>query len=141
MEELLVIVEDDYYDWEWLKGIIEDAIPSVKLVWISTEKMFRERLQEFEDAKPVGFILDVMLPWDIPRPGQEEEDVPAEVKRDGFYTAGLRCNELLKRHSALGNVPVLLYTGLDKNNFAEHVVHIKSDDPNVLTDIIRQWIS
>ena len=140
MSMLVVIVEDDYYDWEWLRDELGHAYPQIRCVWISTERMFRDRMSELESEPPIGFIFDVMLPWDVPRAGQGESELPDDVKTEGFYSAGLRCRDLVRNSSGLAAVPTVLYTGLDRNNFPEQVLHVKSDDSQVILEQVGAWV-
>jgi CheY-like chemotaxis protein len=135
-----VVLEDDFFDWEWTRDTLMEAFPGVDLMWIVTESSFEQQFDELAKHPPDLFVLDIMVPWDRPKRGQDVTDVPDAVREEGFYTAGFRCLERLRQNPALASVPYVLYTGLDTNNFSEYVVHTKSTDMRPLVDEIRRQL-
>ena len=110
----ILVVEDDHLQEGPLVDQINDAFPDGKVSSIYTEQEFRESLTELRGEAPDLVIMDVMLRWADPRPGNA--DPPEEVARDGFYRAGLRCAELIAADDKLHVIPVILYTILEKED-------------------------
>jgi CheY-like chemotaxis protein len=108
----ILVIEDDHLQEGPLVDQIKDAFPNSRVKSIYTEHEFREQLTELHSEAPDLVIMDVMLRWADPRPGNT--DPPEEVVREGFYRAGLRCAELIATDDKLRTVPVILYTILEK---------------------------
>jgi hypothetical protein len=139
----IVVVEDDYLQRDWISGLLARDLPRVKPELVRSEFEFRERLARWRKDPPAAFIIDVMLCW--AQPSRSIPDAPEEVARDGFYTAGIRCQALLGVDEILRRIPVLLYTILDRGDlekslerWPQGVAHIKKgDSEGALLDWIR----
>ena len=77
-----------------------------------TEYDFRNMLSTVESIMPDVILLDIMLRWTNPSPNMPE--YPEEVKEEGFYTAGFRCQKILSSNSKLMHIPIIFYTVLDR---------------------------
>ncbi len=54
-----------------------------------------------------------MVCWTTPHPNLDKEEVPKEVVDQGFYQAGLRCEELIRNDERFANSKVIIYTVLE----------------------------
>lgn len=114
MRTHIVIVEDDHLQAGPLQEYLEAAVPDAHVDVLSTEHAFRERLPAMREAVPDVVVMDVMLRWDSPSPGQPAP--PRDVQDGGYYRAGLRCAELMLADEKLSAVPVVLYTILERTD-------------------------
>lgn len=141
----IVVVEDDHLQEGPLIDQINDTFPCGRVKSIYTEHEFREQLTELHREIPDLVIMDVMLRWADPRPGNA--DPPEEVAREGFYRAGLRCAELIAADDKLRAVPVILYTILEKDDLERqgkplpaNVTYVrKSTDLDVLLRKVHEF--
>jgi hypothetical protein len=129
----IVVVEDDYLQRDWISSLLKTELPRAKPELVRSEFEFRERLAHWRADPPTAFIIDVMLCW--AQPSRSIPEPPEDVAQDGFYTAGLRCQALLGADEHLRQVPVLLYTVLDRADlekildpWPQGVAHIKKGD-------------
>jgi CheY-like chemotaxis protein len=142
----VLVVEDDHVQAEQARAALESAFPAIEVQRLATESQFYERLDAIRQSPPDLFLLDVMLRWADPSP--EMPPAPADVRRAGFYTAGVRCLSLLLDHPSTRHVPVILWTVLDQGDLAEplgaldpppHVVHVRKAEGEVrLVQQVRQ---
>jgi CheY-like chemotaxis protein len=141
----IVVVEDDYQDATWIKDELQARL-NAQVKVISCERDFVDELPKVGHEKPDIIIFDVMLRWATSSEALEQEmeqgKVPKDVINEGFLKAGLRCVARLKRRDDTKDIPHLVYTGLQGNNFTEEVVHIsdvitKSDDISPLITAVR----
>jgi hypothetical protein len=90
--------------------------------------------------------MDVMLRWSFPSP--DSAPPPDDVLAGGYYRAGLRCASLLLGDERLRDVPVLLYTILERSDLEregqslpENTEYLgKNSDLEVLSRRIRALI-
>src|SRR5262249_17444212 len=124
-------VEDDHNQVKWIKDGLQQSFPGVKIQVISTEFGFRQSLPEILNDPPDIIVLDVMLRWADPEP--DLEPPPDQVKKEGFYRAGLRCAKLLREQPATEKLPVILYSVLEHSDIARDleenplVHHLRKD--------------
>lgn len=142
----VVLVEDDHLQAEWVEARLAEAFEGLDIVRISTESAFYAWLAGVGDDRPRVFIIDVMLRWADPGPGMKER--PPEVKKNGFYRAGLRCQESIARNDKVSDIPVILYTVLEHLDLEEklrrkhpYVTYLRKDsDSEPLIKKLRQFI-
>jgi hypothetical protein len=115
----IVIVEDDYLQADWIYQKLNEAIPNANLEQVSTEGEFRSRFEEIVSKQPDVFVMDVMLRWADPDPNLS---IPEEVEKEGFYRAGLRCEAMVAADSRTSNVPVILYTVLERSDLNSQLI-------------------
>lgn len=140
----IVLVEDDHLQADWVESCLEEAFEGLGVVRISTESDFYSWLEGFGDELPKLFIIDVMLRWSNAGPDMKEQ--PPEVKKNGFYRAGLRCQQGIAEDQRLRDIPVILYTVLEELDLEgqlpakpSHVIHIRKDsEPGPLIKEIRR---
>lgn len=141
----IVLVEDNP---DWLELCCDRLKKELSRdpVVIGSESDFIENMPEFEKHPPQLFIIDVMVPWSEPRP-----DIPEaseEVKRNGFFKAGFRCQKRLAENENLRNAPIIFWTILsDKDvlralrTYPLNVSHVAKDlDLNPLMNKIRELL-
>jgi CheY-like chemotaxis protein len=143
MAPYLVVVEDDHLQEGPLEEQLQDAFPTARIDTVSTEKEFRERLTDFRNEPPDVVVLDVMLRWAFPSP--DASPPPADVVEGGYYRAGMRCEELMRKDSKLCDVPVIFYTILERSDLerddsiSDNTRYVrKSSDLEVLTRVVRK---
>lgn len=107
----IVIVEDDFRQAAWMNERIKGRWPAANVERLNTELDFREALPRLAAHPPSLIILDVMLRWQDLSPTMVAR--PDDVKAEGVYRAGLRCERLLAQDERTRDVPVILYTTLD----------------------------
>lgn len=140
----IVIVEDDYLQADWIHKKLKEAIPDANLRHISTESEFRSSFEDIANEKADVVVMDVMLRWTDPSPDLHLP--PDDIGKEGFYRAGLRCESLLANDQRTSNIPVILYTVLERTdlnhelrNLADNVVYIpKQPDVNPLIDRVKE---
>jgi len=114
----VLLVEDDPEQAQRVEKAIKVCFKDVSVQRIRTEADFYQFADEIAaDALPDLVILDVMLPWasavpDFPAP-------PEEVKRDGFFRAGLRCQRFLADNAKTRKIPVVLYSILEAKDLRD----------------------
>jgi CheY-like chemotaxis protein len=141
----ILVVEDDYLQADWICKRLKRALHS-EVHRISTESQFRKQLKQIEDKRPDVVVMDVMLPWTDPSPNIEPP--PPEVLEQGFYRAGVRCTKLLAENKKTKDIPVILYTVLERADLEDQlkefspgakVAHLRKDsDDDRLIDLIRE---
>jgi DNA-binding response OmpR family regulator len=139
----VLLIEDDHLQSEWLAGNLELAFGKVRFERIPTEQEFYSRIPELISDPPDIIIIDVMLRW--ADPSRNMSPPPQKVKNGGYYRAGLRCQEELARLEETRNIPVVLYTVLERidlepqiDALEEKVTYLRKDsDSNALIDRIR----
>lgn len=136
----LILVEDDYYDAEQIVDELTVRLQCTIEV-VRTEKQFVELFDKIASNAPDFVIFDIMLPWDMPKPDMDDQNVPIDVARDGFFRAGERCAARLRGDRRTADVPYVFFTGLSLNNFASDVpVVTKSDDLDDLVSFIKRGV-
>ena len=140
----ILLVEDDHLQVEFLSRELQNSFSEALIRVISTESEFRLRFEEISQSPPDVIVLDVMVRWADATP---DIDVPPEdVCRDGFYTAGLRCEELLARDPQTNHIPVILYTVLEPTDLHGEiekrrdnvVILTKAPEIDPLVELIRE---
>ena len=141
----ILVVEDDHLQREWIRQKLQEEF-NAQIDMISTEGDFRSRLEEIAKNPPDVIIMDIMLRWTDPRPDMQPQ--PDDVKREGFFRAGLRCQRLLALDERTKNIPVILYTVLTNNDVGDetkklrrNVIHVSKDsDIRPLFKRIREFL-
>ena len=137
----ILIVEDDYLQAEWIYEKLKEAIPEATFLRVNTELEFRSRFDEIANTQPDIAVMDVMLRWTDPSPDLTLP--PVEIQKEGFYRAGLRLERLLAGDERTANVPVILYTVLERadlnhelSNLPARVQHLPKQSE--LTPLIQK---
>lgn len=140
----ILLVEDDYLQSDWISSNLKNAFSPLKLELIATEEEFYACLPEISKEPPNVVIIDVMLRWTDPK--RDMPPPPREVMEGGYYRAGLRCQKELAKNALTENIPVILYTVLEKidleqelDGLAKTITYLRKDsDSSSLTERIRQ---
>jgi hypothetical protein len=144
----VVVVEDDYLQAESIQTWLCDAWPHIEIERIETEQEFRDQLVIQSTHPPDAFIVDVMLRWSDPSP--DIDVAPDDIREQGFSQAGLRCVELLQEGIETQQVPIVIYSILDKEEIEDSKVlrflpHIrflpKSSEPRHLIQLLGSLIA
>lgn len=137
----ILIVEDDYLQAEWFQKELKKEFPRANIDIIKTEYKFRSCMEEIAKKPPDVIVMDIMLRWADPSPDMPQP--PDDVKNEGFYRAGLRCQKLLAESEKTRIIPVILYTVLERNDLKEnlqklpsHVIHLPKESS--LTPLVRE---
>jgi CheY-like chemotaxis protein len=149
MELTILVVEDDHQDAIWICDELQASL-NADVEVIRCERDFVAKLPVLGQKKPDLIIFDVMLRWassveELERE-VEEGKVPKDVIKEGFIRAGLRCVARLKSCDDTKDIPYLVYTGLQLNNFTEETVHVadiitKSGDIKPLIMAVRNKLA
>ena len=122
----VLILEDDASMHPLLEQIIKKSDLKLKIEPIETEAEFRKWLASYnKNKRPDIFVIDVMLRWTDPDPGQPPR--PPDVIEGGFMRAGLRCLKLIRMHPSLYNTPIIFLTTLTKKNLDDLGAKLESD--------------
>jgi CheY-like chemotaxis protein len=137
----IVVVEDDPLEADLIRKGLEQAFPDLAIDRISTESEFQFRLDSLTKEPPDVFIVDMMLRW--AEPSENMPEPPTEVRDEGFWRAGLRCQRMLASREETQAIPVILYTVLEKSDIdfegpSRNVIHLRKDsDQTALIRLIR----
>lgn len=138
-----VVVEDDHLQEGTLEKQLTSGFTDATVETLYTEEEFRTHLPRLRAAVPDLVVMDVMLRWSFPRP--DPPAPPEDVVTGGYYRAGLRCARLLRDDARLRDVPVVLYTILERSDLERDGQELppnttyvgKSFEPDVLVRHIR----
>ena len=149
MELTIVVVEDDHQDATWIRDELHASL-NANVQVIPCERDFVAMLPALGQKRPGLIIFDVMLRWATSSEELERDfeqgKVPKDVIEEGFIRAGLRCMARLKSRDDTKDIPYLVYTGLQTNNFSEEVIDVadiitKSDDIKPLIAAVRNKLA
>lgn len=116
----ILIVEDDHLQAELIEEALlkeTDLGSETSVRRLSTERQFREYLPEITTRKPDVIVMDVMLRWTDPSPDMQPP--PEEIVKAGCFRAGLRNAKLLAQNENTKNIPIILYTMLERIDLGE----------------------
>lgn len=112
----ILLVEDDHYIERDLISTLVGEHPNVSIDTIETEREFVESQPAIESYPPDLIILDVMLPWDYPRP---DLTLPPDTDDDTFRLAGVRIYQRLRDTPCLSGIPVIFHSVFDIDSLKE----------------------
>jgi CheY-like chemotaxis protein len=128
----ILLVEDDYLEEDLLRRILTAwpfKIRDEEIVTIATEEEFRKRIEGIARSPrpPELAIIDVMIRWTDPRPGDlDMAQIPLAVQHEGPYRAGLRCAEMLDDLNP--HIPILFYTILEREDLDSDLLRRRAPD-------------
>jgi len=144
----ILVVENDFLQSDWLVKSLRQAFPQAKVWQIKTESAFRDSFEAIAQNPPDAIVMDVMLQWTEASDDIEEQTFPKRVLDEGPYRAGLRCEEMLTADGRTKNIPMILYTILERHdlepdfpdlNAHPNVKHLRKDStPEPLIQLIRE---
>lgn len=115
-----LMVDDELDSSQSVINRIANEFPILKnkIELISTERVFRDRLQS-NDLNFDLAILDVMVHW-----AEQYENValpdPSLVK-GGFFRAGIRCFVELRKREQFVKVPIIIHSAKDRDTVREEL--------------------
>lgn len=117
----ILIVEDDRLQFDFINDSLSRIMGSseLEIKRINNESDFRDRFDEIAARRPDIIIMDVMLRWADPSPNFPMP--PPEIVEQGFYRAGLRCVKMLVENEATREIPVIIYSVLDKSDLENDI--------------------
>ena len=116
----VVLLEDDHEQANWIENdVIRGAFPTCEIQRLRSEHEFKEALPAIAEDPPGVFVLDVIVRWTVPSPDMVKR--PENVKKEGRFRAGLRCNEALQEYESLKDVPVVFHTVLGRKDLQNHL--------------------
>ena len=112
-----LIVEDDKLQFSYIKNGIRQGrnFSNSRIERIATEWEFIEKFESTATEKPDVILLDIMLRWTDPTPSMTLP--PPEIAEEGFFRAGVRCEQRLAVDPRTRNIPVIVYSILEKKDF------------------------
>lgn len=147
----ILVVENDFLQYDWIRESLKRSFLSPDNVEIiRTEREFYSKFDEIAEDPPAVIIMDVMLQWTTPSENLEMEKPPDPVLKGGHQSAGLRCERKLAADPRTKDIPVILYTVLERADLEEnlsslpsHVKHLrKESDPynlfQIISDVIKR---
>jgi CheY-like chemotaxis protein len=123
----VLLVEDDHPQAKSIAEALRRSFHDVEVRHICTESQFMEQFASIRQEPPDVVLLDVMLRWADPAPSTPEP--PDEIRKGGFYRAGLRCLGKLCNTKETHEIPVIVYTVLAREDVKEE---IEKAPPHVL---------
>jgi DNA-binding NarL/FixJ family response regulator len=127
----IVSLEDDEGYWDLMEDALRKAYPrDLELIWIDCESKFYDLLPRLASSTPDIFLLDVMVKW--AHAAEIMPPAPENVKRDGYYRAGIRCREKLRQD--LPEAKAILFTVLDEHDVDEVTNGLPADTIYVRKD-------
>jgi CheY-like chemotaxis protein len=121
----IVVVEDDYLQANLISAKLEQSFPVARIERISTELGFRCSLDDMAKDPPDVVIIDIMLRWTDPAP--DLQTPPADVREEGFFRAGFRCERLLSEREGTREIPVILYTILTSTDLGQEIQYLRQN--------------
>jgi CheY-like chemotaxis protein len=112
-----LIVEDDKLQFSYIKNGIRQGryFSESRIERIATEWEFIGKFESLATEKPDVILLDIMLRWTDPAPDMTLP--PADIAEEGFFRAGVRCEQRLAVDPRTRNIPVIVYSILEKTDF------------------------
>ncbi|MFO1431007.1 MAG: hypothetical protein U1F76_12810 [Candidatus Competibacteraceae bacterium] len=122
----ILIVEDDAWQADWIEKEIKRHFTNVRIEKVATEYDFRIKLENLKENPPNIILLDVMLRWTDPSPNIIP--APEDVREEGLFYAGFRCERLLREASETEVIPVIFYTVLEKDDIQDRLKKYESSN-------------
>jgi CheY-like chemotaxis protein len=107
----ILLVEDDRRYAEILTRTLEKGLYAMRIRRVCTESEFYQLLPAIRSTPPDIIILDMMIRWQNPTP--EMRLPPDDVKKDGYYRAGLRCFAKLQETAETNKIPVIFHSVIE----------------------------
>ena len=142
-----LIVEDQELAAEVIRYAIKSNFSRAEITTLRTEKEFRDDFENIARKPPTVIILDVMLRWTVATKSMQKP--PDDVRKGGYYRAGLRCHKILRSDDRTKRTPVVLYSiigslGCELQQLPETTIHVQKDQQspsNALIAAIQHLLS
>ena len=118
----ILIVEDDQIQAGFTRPSLEQAFRGSEITHIRTEHEFHSRMDEIANNPPDVVVMDVMLRWT--NPARDQPTAPDNVRLEGHYLAGIRCTKLLAENEKTKDIPVILYTVLERADIGAQIASL-----------------
>jgi CheY-like chemotaxis protein len=115
----ILIVEDQKHQFEFVKDALLAEEDSLIIKQIITEYSFVSQFEKIADNPPCMIFMDIMFRWYDSEKNMPE--IPLEAKKQGKYRAGIRCINKLSSDIRTKNIPVLIYSILDKRDLQNEI--------------------
>jgi CheY-like chemotaxis protein len=117
----VLIVEDDPAQYELIKRQLQttDLFSDAKISRIVTELQFYDQFEETATNKPDLIIMDVMLRWTDAAPDMRLP--PSDIAVQGFFRAGVRCEQMLASDERTKEIPIMIYSVLEKKDIEAEI--------------------
>jgi DNA-binding response OmpR family regulator len=124
MKELMkiLIVEDDHLQADWIGlNLRQEFAANARIETISSESEFDQWLSSLTTDPPDVVLMDVMVRMCDPTPELANSlGQPSSGEYD-YFRAGLRCAAKLRKDQRTSQVPVILYTMLERHDLMEEI--------------------
>lgn len=127
-KKYLLIVEDDPIQLDMIKAELDLHFSGLEIEDIQTESEFYKRVDTVIANPPALILMDMMLRW--ADPADNMPDIPDDIDKEGYYRAGIRCSKKL-HEAGKTDIPILLFTVLDKEDFQGEMDLKELDSPYV----------
>ena len=139
------LIEDDPLQAEHIGRELRRGLrgrSEVEVRRIATEQQFGSRFEEIAASQPDVIVIDVLLRWTDPDPDMRPD--PDEQMEEGrVFSAGFRCLDRLAADPRTCDVPLLIYTILDRGDVEERLARAPANTSYVRkesnpTNLIRE---
>ncbi|MEO8359545.1 MAG: hypothetical protein ABI672_05915 [Vicinamibacteria bacterium] len=120
----VVVVEDDPIQNDEIAAALRERFKGVRVLQIGTESEFQQEFLRLTESPPDFVVMDVMLRWTRPIP--DAPPMPANVRAERFITAGVRCCRMLLGDAKTADIPVLLYSVLERGDVEAELAQMPS---------------
>ncbi len=121
---------------------LNNVLYDVNLTPINTEYEFYQHMRNLSEPYLNLVMLDIMLRWTDPSPNMVQPHI--NVKKEGYYRAGFRCEYLIRQNRITKDIPVLLYTLLDEQDIEEDMLRVDKEKTKYVgknaDDELLSWI-
>lgn len=115
----VLIVEDQKNQFEFLRNTLLKDNDSLEIDRIVTEHSFESEFENIASHPPDIIIMDVMFRWEDTE--RNKSTMSDEVKKQGKYRAGVRCIRVLSEDKRTKNIPIIIYSILDKSDLQKEI--------------------
>jgi len=119
----VLIIEDNHYHAEALKEKLFNHFQEIEIGVFGTEYDTYNNMGILEKSGLDIIILDMILPWCNPMSNMPE----APEGYDSPYNAGIRCMSIFLNNSNFKNVPIIIYSVLDRKRLMDDLKTIPSN--------------
>jgi CheY-like chemotaxis protein len=134
----ILLVEDNFVDRLAAEELLIEAFPGVQVEHLTTELGFRNWLANQTDQVNL-VVLDVMLPWDYPKPNSPASN--DNISAGEYGEAGLRCFQLLRDNPHFNKTAVILLTSKEMGKTIDGVFYLPKMDRCHLAEVAKSLMS
>jgi CheY-like chemotaxis protein len=127
-KRVIYVVEDDDFQIEWIVELLQQNFGNeVEVKQIKTHYEFESSFDAIAADQPAAMIIDVMLQWADTKLAREPHSL------DSYRRAGLDCRNMLAKDTRTQNVPVMLYSVLNRatvRGLPPRTAYLRKDSPD-----------